>query len=130
MRISDWSSDVCSSDLLEIPGGQLALHSSDDVASLAKCPERPLQIVGELPAATADILGEAHAGELLQPPGPERLLERGALGRCNQAIGIHRPSPTPVDCRPPFLHHIVSQPRLAFLVGARPKPARPPLRRP
>src|SRR3546814_8259150 len=92
MRISDWSSDVCSSDLpdidimgmtidavdqqivavtvligeaasddatddrlrirfpgpeqappnprsLEIPGGQLALHSSDDVASLAKCPE-------------------------------------------------------------------------------------------
>src|SRR3546814_13479684 len=103
MRISDWSSDVCSSDLLEIPGGQLALHSSDDVASLAKCPERPLQIVGELPAATADILGEAHAGELLQPPGPERLLERGAIGRCNQAIGIHRPSQAPVDCRPPSI---------------------------
>src|SRR3546814_18900485 len=103
MRISDWSSDVCSSDLLEIPGGQLALHSSDDVASLAKCPERPLQIVGELPAATADILGEAHAGELLQPPGPERLLERGANGRFNQAIDLHRPRQAPVDFSHQFL---------------------------
>src|SRR3546814_3260684 len=82
---------------------------------------RPLQSVGGLPAATADILGEAHAGELLQPPGPERLLERGAIGRCNQAIGIHRPSQAPVDCRQPFLTDIVSQPRLDFLVGARPK---------
>src|SRR3546814_6597051 len=66
---------------LEIPGGQLALHSSDDVASLANCPERPLQIVGELPAATADILVEAHSCDLLQPPGPDRLLARGAICR-------------------------------------------------
>src|SRR3546814_6862781 len=123
MRISDWSSDVCSSYLvdavdqhivavtvlvgeapcdhpsdnrlrirfpgseqappdprsLEIAGGQFALHGADDVAALAKRAQRPLQIVGELPATTADILGEAHAGELLQPPGPERLLKRVAI---------------------------------------------------
>src|SRR3546814_5252025 len=92
MRISDWSSDVCSSDLqappdprsLEIAGGQFALHGADDVAALAKRAQRPLQIVGELPATTADILGEAHAGELLQPPGPERLLKRVAIRRCDQ----------------------------------------------
>src|SRR3546814_20920607 len=119
MRISDWSSDVCSSDLLEIPGGQLALHSSDDVASLAKCPERPLQIVGELPANTADILGEAHAGELLQPPGPERLLKRVAIPRCDQALGIHRPDQKPVDRRHPLLANVVTHPRPDFLVGDR-----------
>src|SRR3546814_13089277 len=32
-----------------------------------------------------------------------------------------RPSQAPVDCRQPFLTDIVSQPRLDFLVGARPK---------
>src|SRR3546814_15686869 len=91
MRISDWSSDVCSSDL-----------GADDVAALAKRAQRPLQIVGELPATTADILGEAHAGELLQPPGPERLLKRVEIRRCAQAIGIHRPDQTPVDRRHPL----------------------------
>src|SRR3546814_1256908 len=59
MRISDWSSDVCSSDL--------------------------------------------------------------AIRRCDQAIGIHRPDQTPVDRRHPLLANVVAQPRLDFLVGARPE---------
>src|SRR3546814_9081301 len=105
---------------LEIAGGQFALHGADDVAALAKRAQRPLQIVGELPATTADILGEAHAGELLQPPGPERLLKRVAIRRCDQAIGIHRPDQTPVDRRHPLLANVVAQLRLDFLVGARP----------
>src|SRR3546814_19524943 len=128
MRISDWSSDVCSSDLtllvgeapcdhpsdnrlrirfpgseqappdprsLEIAGGQFALHGADDVAALAKRAQRPLQIVGELPATTADIPGEAHAGQLLKPPGPARLQKRVAYPRCAPAIGIPRTITTP-----------------------------------
>src|SRR3546814_19858793 len=80
-----------------------------------------------LPISTADILGEAHAGELLQPTGPERLLKRVAIRRCDQAIGIHRPDQTPVDRRHPLLANVVAQPRLDFLIGARPDIERPEL---
>src|SRR3546814_10187642 len=48
-------------------------------------------------------------------------LKRVAIRRCDQAIGIHRPDQTPVDRRHPLLANVVAQPRLDFLVGARPE---------
>src|SRR3546814_8591508 len=46
MRISDWSSDVCSSDLAVIGAGPAALRPHEIIDALALHEERPLDIAG------------------------------------------------------------------------------------
>src|SRR3546814_10947399 len=84
MRISDWSSDVCSSDLLE-------------VQALAGCLHRAVELVAELVAATFEEqrhpahrpgvlarLHQAHAGrgaaaDLVLQAGPRAVAEHAVL---------------------------------------------------
>src|SRR3546814_16802409 len=44
MRISDWSSDVCSSDLVDLPNGVLAIRNLPGKAVLRRC---DLQFAGQ-----------------------------------------------------------------------------------
>src|SRR3546814_20910895 len=78
MRISDWSSDVCSSDLVQRPGGHLQIETAT--------PRAP-QIVGELDAAARQAhallnalpLDAVDAGRDLKP-AIEQVVLRSQLG--------------------------------------------------
>src|SRR3546814_9874332 len=64
MRISDWSSDVCSSDLLHLdhpPGARLLDQVELDGAAVGA---RPLDVVENLAIALLALgLGDCHAGD-------------------------------------------------------------------
>src|SRR3546814_11103934 len=47
MRISDWSSDVCSSDLPIIPEGDTTIEAEDEVFFVSAAPHAP-KIIAEL----------------------------------------------------------------------------------
>src|SRR3546814_16908843 len=73
MRISDWSSDVCSSDLSDVPGDQPAdIASGPTVADATSCADA-LDIVRRyqnmLPNNVLRRL-ESSAGETVQPNDP------------------------------------------------------------
>src|SRR3546814_5154797 len=64
MRISDWSSDVCSSDLRRI--GQLAAERDQKLGVLRRAlqHQRPVQVVpGLVVRAAEEILQDLHVGE-------------------------------------------------------------------
>src|SRR3546814_12031119 len=106
MRISDWSSDVCSSDLDSKPSADL-----DPVA--ARLSDDGLHIVhGDGPAAIhVHLIGDARPGQPLaalvplDADAPDRLEALARLLR-----GLHRP-PTPPATRP------TAQPRDRTRVG-------------
>src|SRR3546814_3739473 len=67
MRISDWSSDVCSSDLVQIAMVELAQHPHrPDGAEAASDigPEVGRDIAGDVGAEAVDIRSEEHTSEL------------------------------------------------------------------
>src|SRR3546814_17039492 len=77
MRISDWSSDVCSSDLVGIERARLAEHLELDqvpAARLARQPQRADRIFGAEAAG-----GVGQIGDLLRVDevGPRRRLRVG-----------------------------------------------------
>src|SRR3546814_13503447 len=53
MRISDWSSDVCSSDLRDQPGGDVSLGTVDEIVVDAELADRQRDREG--PAARVEI---------------------------------------------------------------------------
>ena len=75
---------------LHFARGQFTLHRANDVAPLAERAQRSLQVLGELPTTAPEILGEPHAGELLQPTGTKRLLKVISIGGRHDAVSIHR----------------------------------------
>src|SRR3546814_4126504 len=87
MRISDWSSDVCSSDLLDpAPGVELRVRGRDvDVAVLAQEAQREPALLLATVAALPDLADErrrqvvaqpvAALGENLRLVGPDLLVQ-------------------------------------------------------
>src|SRR3546814_20659503 len=98
MRISDWSSDVCSSDLQHVGDlGQLLqvvlrpvrLRADEGAGALA-APDAALRFqhlerAAHRPAADADLLGELTFGRKLPPPFLLELVDAAAQGPPSQA---------------------------------------------
>mgnify|MGYP007116871266 FL=1 len=98
---------------------QFALHRTDDVAALTHAPERLLQSVSKLVASSAYVAGQFHLCKLAQPSHLNRLLERVAIGRGDDAIIIHAPQQAAIDRGQSFLPNIMAQPLFDFMGGAR-----------
>src|SRR3546814_17471096 len=114
MRISDWSSDVCSSDLWERlqPAGQLcdlfgcgSIYSLAAVASmLVKIGEMLLLAFGERPHARCSRRGAAQAPavfEMKRDRGPRSVLDLGFPQRRIQEL---------LDACNPSAHRLTSSP--------------------
>src|SRR3546814_11629800 len=83
MRISDWSSDVCSSDLLSTDRARLFYHSSSYTANPIACAaaNANLAIWDEEPVqARTDALAEAQAAHLSLLAGHPRVVNPRRLG--------------------------------------------------
>src|SRR3546814_18809419 len=79
MRISDWSSDVCSSDLAHSESGQLVLSSLPGISS-----ERARQI-GESYETLGEVLNAAERGEAsasLPKRSEERRVGKAFVSTC------------------------------------------------
>src|SRR3546814_5824767 len=110
MRISDWSSDVCSSDLLGLAGQELQLVAAADAERLVAEPEqarleqggelgRVVDVAGDLAALDEELLVEGEADGLagrgalparLRRPGFQRAHPRGLVGGREQQREIGR----------------------------------------
>lgn len=64
-----------------VPRVHLALQGADDVTALSERAQSVFEIVGELPAPTADRLREPQLFEFAQSARPQRLLERVEIGK-------------------------------------------------
>src|SRR3546814_18203019 len=90
MRISDWSSDVCSSDLLAVDGVRPA-RGGDLVtgAGIARCFTGPVPEVIAVTQRNRHQQGEAgeHAVPPPVPPGPAQLLGAAIGGIGGETLG-------------------------------------------
>src|SRR3546814_8913228 len=91
MRISDWSSDVCSSDLVRIPGVELTVVSADGQ------PVEPVTVeefrIGP---------GETYDVEFTMPEGGARTIFAQAIDRSGYARGTIAPAPGMAAAVPPL----------------------------
>src|SRR3546814_15435803 len=108
MRISDWSSDVCSSDLVEVPEGQTCCGqpawNSGFTAEAADVARTTLDALEEAVSAGADAVvvpagscattGRVYWPQLFALAGDERSEERGVGNECVRTFRS-RWSPTP-----------------------------------
>src|SRR3546814_7886012 len=104
MRISDWSSDVCSSDLLSVPG--------DPVRQAGRRPEKEYRTVSQsTPPGQNDSQGR-----------PARDPDREPADRVNPYFAGHQEQDTPdLDANAPFLRsneeQRLNRKALGFLAG-------------
>src|SRR3546814_7390592 len=94
MRISDWSSDVCSSDLshptqprpslcptrcsaIRYSARKGPLEGPDDVPTFAHCPEDLLGLRTQGPARSPRLLCQSQLGQVLQAAKQERTVQIG-----------------------------------------------------
>src|SRR3546814_19627996 len=96
MRISDWSSDVCSSDLLAVLGVepvQVALEVTDDDITLedGRCRQLAILEIGVLPDLGPD--------GRVQPPDRDIVVRHadGAVDACDAAVALQRVAPEDRD---------------------------------
>src|SRR3546814_13828397 len=116
MRISDWSSDVCSSDLRVLPDQILARHFRPQIADLrthvamGELEPRTRECIGELVGVPVEPLGGFAIGRV----GLERHVGRGHHRR-HTTVGAVRPRTTffrLMSLRPPLpsgrraFHHL------------------------
>src|SRR3546814_16433770 len=89
MRISDWSSDVCSSDLVHIKQFDRPITRNDFLVTIA--PAEPQQIIGDSFRQHSHIIAiSIHAS------GSVPLGKLGAVRSMVQPhMGVYRPRPTP-----------------------------------
>src|SRR3546814_19609166 len=87
MRISDWSSDVCSSDLADI--GQLPIARWDDAAPLAVEVDADLFAKTELPGPGRDVVDAHLAGNLVEIDVAGVLK---AVMHVDPAVAVHLPA--------------------------------------
>src|SRR3546814_19671990 len=82
MRISDWSSDVCSSDLIQLPGGEGFQRRFGRIAHDAEHAERKPERAGLLRRRMIGGLAAAHgrAGRGFPALGLELVKHAGGLG--------------------------------------------------
>src|SRR3546814_9925470 len=82
MRISDWSSDVCSSDLIQLPGGEGFQRRFGRIAHAAEHAERKPERAGLLRRRMIGGLAAAHgrAGRGFPALGLELVKHAGELG--------------------------------------------------
>src|SRR3546814_14374334 len=82
MRISDWSSDVCSSDLIQLPGGEGFQRRFGRIAHDAEHAERKPERAGLLRRRMIGGLAAAHgrAGSGFPALGLELVKHAGGLG--------------------------------------------------
>src|SRR3546814_7855841 len=95
MRMSDWSSDVCSSDLLQVPGAEAdGLLLDHRVEQAGDDEHRPERLIGEQSACSAEANGAGHhevehhdVGAVLAGP-IDGLRRIGGLGHHLVAVGL------------------------------------------
>src|SRR3546814_3502860 len=80
MRISDWSSDVCSSDLCRVRAGEklaAQLHSALDLTGQSVCLERIAQRHGssEIASHRLQAIDRADIGQIGSASGRERVCQ-------------------------------------------------------
>src|SRR3546814_9671168 len=93
MRISDWSSDVCSSDLVKYRRTEAAMREEDDsfgdaddpALAFARVEDRLASVHGEVALLRAAIEGLTAARENIEIPDYEP-----TLGRTEQVLGLCR----------------------------------------
>src|SRR3546814_16723839 len=85
MRISDWSSDVCSSDLLWV-GGVAVLAESvlrRAAGAGADIGEPGLHVIGRAGAVVVGAVAQRGGGEVAQRAGVDLGIRRGEIGRAS-----------------------------------------------
>src|SRR3546814_17799878 len=94
MRISDWSSDVCSSDLRQFVGLDVGLQARD-----RKVQVPVLELELDQLLVHDGVVGGFHASELTRAPArPSSSVPRDARP---VEWGVHEHDPAPVRTRPP-----------------------------
>src|SRR3546814_13424247 len=110
MRISDWSSDVCSSDLLERATEGALLGVAELKRDLVQRAATPLQrVLGELDTLLLHDIGELHAHAC------QSLLQRPRGGAQFLDAAIHRT----VSIAKPLAPHLTFQNRTSGGYGQR-----------